>query len=181
MFSSPAVQIYLSENAENNIQRKPVPHQLTRKPFIDRSVNGKSSADKIMKSNNTMNKDVFKQKVSPKASLSQVSPKEDLNGEDFMFSGKDVDDLYDDVWPPLHLGKEGIIKILRDYSFPKNSPPPSVNSDFDYLEMEPVIDSDFLELVPNNMFTIDVPMLLDESFEVELPQMQSFEDFDTSY
>ncbi|XP_072377465.1 uncharacterized protein [Diabrotica undecimpunctata] len=179
MFSSPTVQIYLSENVDSHIQRKQGNNHLSRKPFIDRSVNGKSPQEKNMKKNLPGKDSLIKQKISP--DMSKVVQEDNLNGEDFIYSGKTMKDSYNDIWPSFRLDKEDIIKILRDYSYPPKTPPPFIDSDFDDFKPTTYIEPEFIEMLPKDICTVQAPVILDESFEVDMPDLQTFEDLDLTF
>ncbi|KAG5889838.1 hypothetical protein JTB14_023163 [Gonioctena quinquepunctata] len=188
MFSSPAVRPYISENADNLVQRKPGANQISRKPFVDRSVNSKTpDINKITKSKLHLSKETTApEKLSPKAAISCEIPKitisprsEDLNTEDYVFSGKQVEAHSDNFWPELHLDREDILNILQKYCQNADTPPPSPSSDI-YETNSIDIDPMFLELPTEDVQNQVRPYFLEDSFEVEVPQMESDDDFDTS-
>nr|XP_023021223.1 uncharacterized protein LOC111509671 [Leptinotarsa decemlineata] len=187
MYSSPAVRLYTSENTDSLIQRKPGANQISRKPFVDRSVNSKTpEISKFVKSKLQFAKDAaglekashndFACKEIPNISISPQN--DDLSAEDYIFSGKVVEDVSEDLWPDLHLGREGIINILRNYCQLGDTPPPSPTSDC--FDIDPInIDPLFFSLPDDNMHAS--PVVWEECCEnVDVPKIESDDDLDSS-
>lgn len=72
------------------VQRKAGSQLVPRMPFIDRSVNGESPFDrKLNLKSGSKKSTTMKQKISPKL-VKQEMLDSDLDGEDFVFSGKEI-------------------------------------------------------------------------------------------
>ncbi|KAJ8947214.1 hypothetical protein NQ318_001499, partial [Aromia moschata] len=152
----------LKFNVDNLVQRKPG-QTLARKPFVDRSVNSKTpDAGKLMKQKQSI------AKATTTLEKPDKSPKGDLNSEEFMFSYKDVEDTYDDIWPRLR--RESLIKVLRNYCNNTNdTPPPSPEPAFEN------INPMFFELP-----AMEVPQLIDEDvwnpiYNVDMPECEDLD------
>lgn len=159
------------------VQRKPS-NVLTRKPFLDRTVNSKSPDPARQKSNVNLTNgtaSVEKSKVSPKI-------KENFNEPDFTYSFKEVEGKFvkyinyfvaflmfnviislddcEDVWPRSELfGRENRINICRNYCSVEDTPPPSP------VRISPI----FFDLPKFELPDFQLEEFLDETIDIEVP------------
>jgi hypothetical protein len=137
MFSSPAIQVFSQENIASVPKKPGATNTLSRRPFIDRAVNG-TSPDIRRNLKPQLQRPELK-KPEPQCDY-KLAPLE-LNAQDDdlfnydTYSFKDIEDDFTDI---KHLSQKDSLNILRSYCNYRalETPPPEISSDLDmFIEM----------------------------------------------
>ncbi|KAJ3626222.1 hypothetical protein MTP99_016737 [Tenebrio molitor] len=137
MFSSPAIQVFSQENIASVPKKPGATNTLSRRPFIDRAVNG-TSPDIRRNLKPQLQRPELK-KPEPQCDY-KLAPLE-LNAQDDdlfnydTYSFKDIEDDFSDI---KHLSQKDSLNILRSYCNYRalETPPPEISSDLDmFIEM----------------------------------------------
>ncbi|CAH1375275.1 uncharacterized protein [Tenebrio molitor] len=164
MFSSPAIQVFSQENIASVPKKPGATNTLSRRPFIDRAVNG-TSPDIRRNLKPQLQRPELK-KPEPQCDY-KLAPLE-LNAQDDdlfnydTYSFKDIEDDFSDI---KHLSQKDSLNILRSYCNYRalETPPPEISSDLDM----------FIEMPESNFFLNSgdyIEELLEESVEdISLP------------
>jgi hypothetical protein len=164
MFSSPAIHVFSQENIASVPKKPGATNTLSRRPFIDRAVNG-TSPDIRRNLKPQLQRPELK-KPEPQCDY-KLAPLE-LNAQDDdlfnydTYSFKDIEDDFSDI---KHLSQKDSLNILRSYCNYRalETPPPEISSDLDM----------FIEMPESNFFLNSgdyIEELLEESVEdISLP------------
>ncbi|KAH0820006.1 hypothetical protein GEV33_002785 [Tenebrio molitor] len=137
MFSSPAIHVFSQENIASVPKKPGATNTLSRRPFIDRAVNG-TSPDIRRNLKPQLQRPELK-KPEPQCDY-KLAPLE-LNAQDDdlfnydTYSFKDIEDDFSDI---KHLSQKDSLNILRSYCNYRalETPPPEISSDLDmFIEM----------------------------------------------
>ncbi|XP_044263694.1 uncharacterized protein LOC123010683 [Tribolium madens] len=167
MFSSPAIHVFSQENVGSVVKKPGTTNALSRKPFIDRTVNANSpGVVRSLKSEPQMKKP--ERKVDNQTIFEKANTDDDLFLYD-TYSSKDINDDYIDA---NFIFQKDTLNILQSYCGYKElkTPPPKFSSDFSMFIKIPRIEyflksEDSYEINEDNEESIDNISLPDIDFD----------------